>query len=389
MFTTVDRLLNALKRSGVPASLLQHSPSSLESMRIEILELDSLSLQELSIQLYLEFGRELSATEILGFSTLGELFAELQLAKAEAGLVMRPRSIRRPDYSRVGYIVSSEFEKHAVFLLIKRISSALQPWSNDDFNKRTQIVGLRREFNELRAVWPMLKSRPRAQKAWRRVSVSSWMYKYERRIKRTSADPVMLVAFTGRVERLMMPVSLFLAVLPPNVHEVLLVLLPRSAFLSSRANLRFGAFQDDLHELEEVVRRRQRQAGHKRILALGASAGSLPAYVFSVLCTGISRCLLLGPQSPHERPWANHSVLAQALNRREESLEINGVDRTEVSIMYGEASQRDLTRLPEWSTLRPDSIQGFDGLGHTLMLPLFERGSLSVELEHWINGNKI
>jgi acyl carrier protein len=365
-----------------------------ETCLLEELELDSLALQELSIQIFLHFGVELSSSEIGAFTSVADLARKIKGVRGR---------FSETDFPFKGSRIKNEFPRSPIQIITPgevSLKYILRLYLSGLRQAGTRIISTTDHFYH--ASWLRTKGELRdflflrkrlegfnvEQKKWHRSEIVEGLQLYWRRPKKAGLPGLTVVGFSGTTGRLMMPVSLFLSALPSTVSQVLLVQAPtqvgyRGGILGGPSSLQGG-----LEMLQDFLRSEPMLASEgDRLAVIGTSAGAIPAFVFSTLYSKPFACLLAGPQSPFEPNWSNNNLLRAALERRAENVGECFEQVPRVLVLYGEKSQLDLGRLPTWDAFKPQIIRGIERAGHGVLFPLLERGHLSTVFDEWLGSD--
>lgn len=379
----------ALRRAGIVLPQRFESDGDegvkppLASLTLAELEMDSLAFQELSIQIFLEYGVDVTPSEIESCTSLGEL--EGAIRNSGGGSVRHSAEKielqRFARYSQVGLLAPGELgryalNRHALKLVITGARALFYRISGKGFD-RAKWLALKRDLRETIWLQEKLRSFQPGDREWQRTEISPSIQLYERPKSRVSQGGYTLVGFPGSTGRLMLPVSLLLAALPRKVNKLVFSVIPLGRGDQAGSAASANELGQSLEHLRIFLEERSSPVSvSQKTVVLGTSAGTMPAFIFSTLYSNPSTCLLVGPQSPLEPPWTNHALFGSALDYRKIMTTPNAKDWTRLRIIYGAESAKDLKRRPDWDALSHDGVRGFEGVGHGVLYPLFEQGRL-------------
>lgn len=220
---------------------------------------------------------------------------------------------------------------------------------------------------------PIVSLRPRhrprrgARRPWSRTRVHEYVSLYER----TDVDErgTTLIAFTGNMLRLMLPIHCILTNLPASVTSVVLVAdIERKFYVTGVKGL-----CEDAGQMAGALRSVLPSESLTSVSTMGTSAGGLAA-----LITGMDlearRVALVGPDSPVRHP-ALESLLFERSARAAVSVETR--------IVRG-LTQRDLEGARDIATIVPDVVtRRFPVPQHNTLVPAWRMGRLHALLE-WL-----
>jgi len=205
--------------------------------------------------------------------------------------------------------------------------------------------------------------------AWRRRGVGENAYLFAAPPAQPPAK-TLIVGFAGGAMRLMVPVSRLLFCLDPDQHDLLLIRDPE------RKHYRFGV--PGLGNTLEAMARRldeyARNEGYRRVVAIGTSAGGLPA-ICAATINRWPKVLVCGADRPSSHPHFSETIERLRSTLAEPSA-------SSVAVAYSAQNQRDseaareIARMIPSTTLLPD--HRFKR--HTIIHELYRAGELQVFL---------
>lgn len=373
----IDNLETILLSAGI--SFPQSSKSEWQAARdggslpsFQMLGLDSLGLNELSISLELVSGIELTTSEIFAMDSLEDLVSIL-IEKNQSADVTSYESgpnARMSMRNRLDSFLHSFFRELAGRLTAEEIRKvSLLP------------LGKLKGFSQISTVADNLREFGTGKVLWNRRHLKSDALIYTAKQKLPGSIPI--VFFGGVFRRPGMPASYFLKGVERFTDTVVLLQTrPGDGF---RGGIR-GLGPDlpkSFYSLGSLLRRTLVLDGsYVPPLIMGMSAGGLPALIFSsyVEAQGI---LLVGPQSTKDPRWHQSPDLQAALKMRK----VGG--SCHVRICYGENSQDNL-KIPSWtSDILNCSIFVIPNAPHAALFPIFSRGELEEVLRSTAEAGRL
>jgi hypothetical protein len=369
-----------------------------ESLPLSTFELDSLSLNELSIALEIRGGVSVSPAALAAIHSVEELaerFAPPTVTSARPGratngvkkiikrLVLEKLNLGIKDL--IGTATPSEFLEFAAastahnsgrwtrFRLLRVALGYLK--------KLPGLVGIPGSINNVaRKIDRLLGDRERI--AWSRKRRGQDVLVY--RSDRPSSSASCLIVFGSNGRRPMMPMGLLLAALGDFSDTVIFLRTAlNDGFRSGISGLGTDletAFANLGTLIDTTVPEERRVA--LRPVVLGISGGGIPALVFSEFYP-VCRVVMVGPNSTRDVRWsANHNLQRVLQSRR-----LAASDGTEVpvTVVYGEMGN-DAHKVPDWkSDIAAATVIGIPGAMHNALLPLAEDGTLLSNLTEWVN----
>ncbi len=369
-----------------------------EPLLFSAFELDSLSLNELSIALEIRCGVKLSPAALAAMRSVEEL-AELiapptgASAQPEQGSNVDKKSIRRLVLYKlyldikdlIGSATPSEFLELSAagaarnsgrwtqFGLLRVALSVLKKWPNL-VRQATPIEKIARMIDRT------LGDSERI--AWSRKHRAKDVLVYRRDKPSTLAS--CLIVFGGNARRPMMPMGLFLAALGDLTDTVIFLRTEvNDGFRSGISGLGTDletAFANLATVIDTTVPEELRVALPP--VVLGTSGGGIAALVFSGFYPARS-VVIVGPNSTRDVRWSANPQLERVLeSRRRAASEGGGV---KVTVVYGEMGN-DAHKVPDWkSDIAGAVVIEIPGAKHNALLPLAEEGTLLSNFREWID----
>lgn len=202
------------------------------------------------------------------------------------------------------------------------------------------------------------------------IDASQWVHQpLSENMGLYTADPsrkpekTLVVGFTGNVTRLMMPVYRFLLHLDPARNDLLLLRDPNRAHYARG----IPEVATDFESLCSWLRKHAEEAGYKRIISVGTSAGGL-ASLCAGLANGWDKAISVCADAPSSHPMLG-KFLAQASHEN---------SSTKVFLLYGALNERDHAGAKETAALLPAArMFGEASLAkHNVLDNAFKQGKL-------------
>ena len=185
-----------------------------------------------------------------------------------------------------------------------------------------------------------------------------------------------VVAFTGDVHRLMMPIALFLQQCPADRYEFLVLSdFRRSLYLRGIAGL-----GSDFPETLEHVRTLIPAPSDGRVVSLGTSAGGLAA-IWTAVELGLPRAVSVGGVTPDD---VGERVQTQGMSARgfDDAIRRNAGRLPEVLLVSGEQNERDNRKALSMAGRMPATLVSVpDCANHNVLHALWSRGELGPFLD--------
>lgn len=370
--------------------------SGSDPLPLSVLNLDSLSLNELSIALEMRSSVSVSPGALAVLQSAEELSSLLESSQSVQFPGARElgtwrRTVRRVIIERLldAFNDSVRSATPRKFMRIyDAVSNASSEWSS-----RLSIHRFVLEFlTKYSTVEVHADQIQRAGQIFHDTGLTLWSTTWTRR--RCARDVIMyrqsaqsetascVIAFGGGFRQPMMPISLFLAALGDYTDTVFLVRSkPADAFRRGISGLG-SDIETAFANLVKVVGREVREEAltQKPPVVLGTSGGGIPALIFSQF---LSRCraVLVGPNSTRDPRWANNETLTRALDSH--SAAVHERRAVPVTIVYGDIGN-DVQKVPDWQThIAGAQIVKIPGADHNALLPLVERGTFQDAMRIW------
>jgi len=195
------------------------------------------------------------------------------------------------------------------------------------------------------------------------------------------SSKILLVGFTGRAQRMMMPSAVFLQQLDSKKADVALLCDPlRSGYRQGmrRVGESLGSMLNALPQLLHM-------SEYQSVVSMGTSAGGLPA-VLAALQLNLSAAMSVGGASPDDPRWAlpDGAGARDLIDRcTKESARL-----PRLYLVFGEDSIADRTNAEELEALLPAELMPVTRrgkqVGHNALLPLMAEGAIGRTLENSI-----
>lgn len=213
--------------------------------------------------------------------------------------------------------------------------------------------------------------------SWVRHSLSQHLDLYTADGSPRPEDKTLIVGFTGRALRLMMPLYRFLLNIEPERFDLLLLRTPdRGHYVTGIPGL-----GTNLNELGIWLQNWASAQGYSQRIAFGTSAGGLAA-----LSVGLGqlwdRVIAVGADIPSNQPEIK-TELKQVINSDVEER------RSTVILMYGELNLRDSYAAEELRNLLPNAIHYVmrNVQAHNVLEVIYKRQKLRAQLHALLEGD--
>lgn len=335
------------------------------------LDLDSLSLNELAVNLEIRARVAISPQELSEIKTLAGIIermgSESRQSQEESGAAQGGKT-----FTRFGNWIRLTF-----WGIMRDIPGSETPRRISQINK---IAAMRRVrfFDEIPRIMDSISGFGTNVNMWSRRKLSRDVLLYKKTAHSKEGPP--LIVFGGGARRPMMPMAVFLASLE-GFSDFVIFIRPqlgggyRNGILGLGPSLE-SAFPSLLAMVSHQLRKR---SSSELPVVMGMSAGGLPALMFSDLI-GARSVHLFGPNATDDPRWSSSHQLRETLDRRE-----RGESAHDVTICFG-ADCEDAAKVPSWTRDIPGAtIIPFPGLNHNVLYGLFERHSLRENLDVWLS----
>jgi len=373
----IDNLETILLSAGI--SFPQSSKAEWQAARdggslpsFQMLGLDSLGLNELSISLELVSGIELTTSEIFAMDSLEDLVSVL-IEKNQSAEATSDDPAPNPQMSlrnRLDSFLHSFFRELAGALTAEEIGKvSLLPLA--------RLKG----FSQISTVADNLRDFGTGKVLWSRRHLKSDALIYTAKQKLPGSIPI--VFFGGVFRRPGMPASYFLKGVEGFTDTVILLRTKTGDGFRSGIRGLGSDLPKSLYSLASLLRKTLILDGsYVPPLIIGMSAGGIPALIFSSY-TSAQGVLLVGPQSTNDSRWSQSIDLLNALKSRK------GEESCHVRICYGENSQ-DSLKIPSWtSDIANCSVFQIPNSPHAALFPLFSRGELGEVLRSTAEAGRL
>jgi acyl carrier protein len=335
------------------------------------LDLDSLSLNELAVNLEIRARVAISPQELSEIKTLAGIIermgSESRQSQEESSAAQGGKT-----FTRFGNWIRLTF-----WGIMRDIPGSETPRRISQINK---IAAMRRVrfFDEIPRIMDSISGFGTNVNMWSRRKLSRDVLLYKKTAHSKEGPP--LIVFGGGARRPMMPMAVFLASLE-GFSDFVIFIRPqlgggyRNGILGLGPSLE-SAFPSLLAMVSHQLRKR---SSSELPVVMGMSAGGLPALMFSDLI-GARSVHLFGPNATDDPRWSGSHQLRETLDRRE-----RGESAHDVTICFG-ADCEDAAKVPSWTRDIPGAtIIPFPGLNHNVLYGLFERHSLRENLDVWLS----
>ena len=369
-----------------------------EALPLSTFELDSLSLNELSIALEIRCGVNVSPAALAAIRSVEEL-AERIAPPTTAST--RPehqknwwrKSADRLVWDKLYFVIQDAIgtATPSEFLELTAAGAAR------DSGRWTQF-GLRRLALRYLKKWPNLVRQPTPiEKIGRMVDRSlgnsdriAWSRKHRGKdvlvytSARSATSASSLIVFGGNARRPMMPMGLFLAALGDFTDTVFFLRTKRNdgfrSGISGLGNSLDSAFANLGMLINTTVSEERREALPP--VVLGISGGGIAALIFSEFFPARS-VVIVGPNSTRDARWSANHQLERVLQSRRRAASVGGA--VPVTVVYGELGS-DAHKVPDWkSDIAGAEVTQVPGAKHNALLPLADDGTLLSHLREWIS----
>lgn len=194
-------------------------------------------------------------------------------------------------------------------------------------------------------------------------------------------EKTLVIAFTGSLNRMMMPLPVFLQYLDANTTDVIFITCPHK-----RLGYRYGMpghddnFQDMLKRFGSLP-----YSDYKSVVGFGTSSGSYPILLLAHIYA-FDSVLAVGPRGPNDERWLE--VLGVDTRTVLNELSDGLINNPKTYIVYGSTDPIDVKGTQDWKALltlvTPIKIEGAK---HNALLPFIEKGSLNQLLVRTIFRN--
>jgi hypothetical protein len=369
-----------------------------EPLPFSAFELDSLSLNELSIALEIRCGVKLSPAALAAMHSVEEL---AELIAPPTGASARPEQGTNVDKKSVKRLVLDK-----LYLDIRDLIGTATPSEFLDLSaagaarnsSRWTQFGLLRVALGILTKWPnLVRQATPIEKIARLIHRTlgdgeriAWSRKHRAkdvliyRSDKPSTLASCLIVFGGNERRPMMPMGLFLAALGDLTDTVIFLRTEiNEGFRSGISGLGIDletAFANLGTVIDTTVPEERRAALPP--VVLGTSGGGIPALVFSGFYP-VRSVVIVGPNSTRDVRWSANPQLERVLeSRRRVASDGNEVP---VTVVYGELGN-DAHKVSDWkSDIAGAALIEIPGAEHNALLPLVEEGTLLSNLREWIN----
>ena len=186
----------------------------------------------------------------------------------------------------------------------------------------------------------------------------------------------LVVCFTGRARRMMMPMPVFLQYLDASAADVVIVSCPRDGLYSNG----LPGLALDVPSLLEQVALIADAGRYARVVTMGTSAGASPSLLFG-LRHGCEAVLAVGIGAADEPSGRSPSRSLEALARQFSGLSPR---RPRVFLVHGADDSRDAETAEAWASLvhalRLPVSSASGKVGHNALWPIAQAGRLSAIL---------
>jgi acyl carrier protein len=345
--------------------------SGTSDLSLNELDLDSLSLNELAVNLEIRARVAISPQELSEMKTLDDIIERLESNTRKSPA----KSGATPDawpLTRVGQRLRQKF-----WGFIRDIPGTGTPKQVSQINRITMVHGVK-FLDEIPRIMDSISELGAAVNLWSRRKLSRDVLLYTKAGASKELPP--LIIFGGAMRRPMMPMAIFLASIEGLSNFVIFV-RPRVGGGYRNGILGLGpSLESAFPSLFAIVSSQLRKKSSSELpILMGMSAGGLPALMFSDFIEA-RRVLLFGPNATDDPRWSGSQQLRDTLDRR-----ASGVDSHNVSIFFG-ADSKDPAKVPAWTRDIPGAtITSFPGLTHNVLYDLFENHSLREHLDVWLS----
>jgi acyl carrier protein len=335
------------------------------------LNLDSLSLNELAVNIEIRARVAISPQELSEMKTLDDIIERLESNTRKSPA----KSGATPDawpLTRVGQRLRQKF-----WGFIRDIPGTGTPKQVSQINRITMVHGVK-FLDEIPRIMDSISELGAAVNLWSRRKLSRDVLLYTKAGASKELPP--LIIFGGAMRRPMMPMAIFLASIEGLSNFVIFV-RPRVGGGYRNGILGLGpSLESAFPSLFAIVFSQLRKKSSSELpILMGMSAGGLPALMFSDFIEA-RRVLLFGPNATDDPRWSGSQQLRDTLSRR-----ASGVDSHNVSIFFG-TDGKDPVKVPAWTRDIPGAtITSFPGLTHNVLYDLFKNHSLREHLDVWLS----
>jgi hypothetical protein len=180
-------------------------------------------------------------------------------------------------------------------------------------------------------------------------------------------DKILLVCFTGKRHRMMMPLPVFLQYLNAETTDVIYM-------IDISSNSFRQGMPDYDHSFEGMLDRLSFLPfkDYKQVVGMGVSGGTLPILLLSIKY-GFDAVLTVGAKGPNEPRWTE--AIKKDTSQLIEDIQKNTNKISSTYLVYGADEPRDVKGTNEWKKLLPDAtLIKIDNVGHAAIKPLIENG---------------
>lgn len=408
VFHPIKRLpvtaIGKLDRSAIPSSVAERIPAFAKRNNVELEQIirriwmteldvkklstlrsfessggDSLSALRVGVEIENELGLKSGVIRIHGWTTIRSLSRQIDLVGIPARSPSNGEAVFPPVTTWTRMAVKElaetfiEGTPHDGYRELAQ-QAALTTFTAGELRELVRLIE-KRVPGFLDPTQPLLRWGPSGEKEnlenlWHRDRLGPEVMSYRREV----SEPIerVLLAFTGNMGRLMLPIHLILEELPRDFGQVLLVTD------SSARHYEFGIADvaATAHQLPHALRSFIPEVGAKNLSILGTSAGALAA-----LTTGLAwRVNLIGLVGPDR--VKEHLVYREMIERF--STERNPSSR--VCIRFGRNSRDLAGALSLKSILRFSKLSMSLRSGHSVLMTDYRRNRLGSSLA-WLLGS--
>ena len=407
VFHPIERLpvtaLGKLDRSAIPASVAERIPAVTKRNNVELEQIirriwmteldvkklstlrsfesaggDSLSALRVGVEIENELGLKSGAIRIHGWTTIRSLSRQIDLVGIPARSPSNGQAVFPPVAAWTRMAVEelaetfTEGNSHDSYRELAQ-QAALTTFTAGELRELVRMIE-KRVPGFLDPTQPLLRwgpsgERENTENLWHRDRLGPEVMSYRREV----SEPIerVLLAFTGNMGRLMLPIHLILKELPRDFGQVLLVTD------SSARHYEFGIgdVAATAHQLPNALRSYIPEVGRKDVSILGTSAGALAA-----LATGLAwRVGRIGTVGPDR--ISDHLIYREIIER----FSTGHNSHTRVRIRFGRNS-RDLAGVLSLKRiLRSSKLSMSNRSSHSVLRTDFQRNRLGVSLV-WLLG---